>query len=282
MRKIILVLVCIGFASSVFSQESTVGLSLDEKKVIDRLKNIALEFVNAKNAKELPKLDSLVADKNFLKRYEKITYEQTGNSWYANNYGLVTSLDFVEILESNKNRKIVRFRKSYSETSKKSELRFILNRNHKMVGLISKIFWSDTVYKYGEEPPLVNVNKNQVDKEILKENKLFIEGSLKKCDKTSQFPLNRENMTFGAYNRGFPKRILKGCASIKEEHGDVYSFRLYEVLTDKFTRTVYRYRGAFTENKDNLEIRVIRDLENKFSGLWVVKWVSDYVKAQEL
>ena len=79
--------------------------------------------------------------------------------------------------------------------------------------------------------------------------------------------------------KGLTREVqLSSYESVRAQFGDYESMNFMEAWTmnsEQGVYTIYRFKGDFTDTKEQPEIRVVFDGESKLAGFWIRPWEDD-------
>jgi len=118
---------------------------------------------------------------------------------------------------------------------------------------------------------------NSVDNKQKKNAYNFAYGIFNGC-KTNKFPkLTISNSTDRLINLLTQDLLKSTCTKINESSGELKEMNLIEILVDKNSNMIYRYKADYEKKKDTAEIRVYTNSRNQFSGIIIrPKWFDKY------
>lgn len=258
-----------------FSQHTKIPLSDVDSNLRAKVYAYAFNIFTAKSVNELPELSTKDFSTYVIEEYSKISYDFIHNDPYKTKYGVLKSLKLVEVLEGGKQEKIFRYKTRYSKANSDSEIRFVINKDDKIIGFIRQHFWSDDILKIPLE--LDRVTKDKLEELVLKKHKLLAFKTYNNCMKEDMFIHTTSNTTQASLDADMMALNLKECDSIKQKHGDFKNLKFVELLKDDYFSRIYRFKVNFDNLEQVSEIRIYCDSEDKYRGIFVVDyWFDKY------
>ena len=101
------------------------------------------------------------------------------------------------------------------------------------------------------------------------------------CDKNKFMNLTDEIATKGMILFLTDEELIKNCEQREKELGKLNKFTLYEVLTDKENRVLYRYKSKFYKSDNSYEILLTCDLNNRFIGIFRRDWFDKFYELNQ-
>lgn len=278
--KLIIILICLGNFQVIKAQYT----KLDISNVTHKQKEVALKIIDI-SYRDCQKyknegLSSKIASPYFKERFATIKAGKSCSD--ANkNYGKISSLELAAIVKKNSNY-FLRYKVKRSKTDWFSEIRVILNKKNKAVGLIQKNYWSDRIYGYNERLKPFKIEANKLNDSIIEQQQYLINKSYTKCIESEIFNDTIQKILNISVKDRWKNNTLKGCKEIKKKLGNISNISFKEYYTDSIAYNRYRYKVQFDSLKKPSEIRLYARLNNTYTGLFVIDvWYDDYFGLKE-
>lgn len=258
-----------------FSQQTNIPLSDVDSELRAKVYTHAFKIFTAKRLNDLPELSSKDFSKYYIREFANVSYELVNDNWYKKRYGDVKRLKLVEVVKGERERKIFRYKTSYTKVDYDSEIRFIVNKVDQIIGFYRFYFWSDDMFQ--KRPKLERITKDRLDSLVLDQHQTLAFKTYNSCKKEEMFLHTKENTTQESIDAGMRELNLEECDSIKQKNGDFKNLRFVELLKDDYFTRVYRFKLNFDNLEQDSEIRIYCDSEDKYTGIFVVdEWFDKY------